>query len=114
MDLGAAIDAHMQWRVKLKAAISRREQLDAATIAQDSKCELGKWLAGEGRSQFGSKPEFQKLVASHRLFHTTAGKVATAANAGKTVEAESLLGGAFQTQSQDTVAAIQACKKACK
>ena len=114
MDLGAAIDAHMQWRVKLRAAITRRETLDASTITLDNLCELGKWLNGEGRSLYGSKPEFQKLVASHRLFHSAAGKVAAAANAGKTAEAESLLAGAFQTQSHDTVAAIQACKKACK
>ena len=53
-------------------------------------------------------------MASHRLFHSAAGKVAAAANAGKTAEAESLLAGAFQAQSHDTVAAIQACKKACK
>lgn len=114
MDLSAAIDAHVQWRVKLKAAITRGEQLDAATISQDGRCDLGKWLSGEGRGQFGSKPEFQKLAASHRLFHAAAAKVAVAANAGKTAEAESLLGGAFQTQSQDTVAAIQACRKVCK
>jgi len=114
MDLSAAIDAHMQWRVKLRAAISRGEQLDAATIAQDGKCELGKWLGGEGRSKFGTKAEFQKLVASHKSFHTCAGKVASAVNAGKTAEAESLLSGAFLVQSQETVSAIHACKKACK
>ena len=56
----------------------------------------------------------EKLVASLRLFHAAAGKVAGAANAGKTAEAESLLSGPFQAQSQETVAAIQACRKACK
>jgi hypothetical protein len=113
MDLGAAIDAHSQWRVKLKAAISRGETLDASTITQDTRCELGRWLNGEGRSRFGAKPEFQKLVASHRAFHAAAGRVASAVNAGKTADAESLLNGPFQAQSQDTVAAIQACRKTC-
>ena len=113
MDLGAAIDAHTQWRVKLKAAISRGEKLDASTISQDTKCELGRWLSGEGRSRFGSKPEFQKLVNSHRAFHDAAGKVASAVNAGKTADAEKLLSGPFQTQSQDTVAAITAARKVC-
>ena len=114
MDLSNAIDAHTQWRVKLKAAITLGEQLDASSITLDNHCDLGKWLSGEGRNLFASKPEFRKLVASHRLFHAAAGKVAAAANAGRTAEAESLLSGPFQAQSQEAVAAIQARRKACK
>jgi methyl-accepting chemotaxis protein len=113
MDLQTAIDAHMQWRVKLRAAINRTEQLDAAVIGKDSQCELGKWLASDGKMRFGAKPEFQKLVTAHRHFHVCAAQVASACNAGKSKEAEALLNGAFSKHSQETVSAIQACKKAC-
>lgn len=113
MDLGAAIDSHTQWRVKLKAAISRGDTLDSSSIALDTRCELGQWLSGEGRARFGAKPEFQKLVSAHRAFHAAAGQVAAAVNAGKPVDAEKLLSGPFQAQSQETVAAIAAARKLC-
>jgi hypothetical protein len=99
--------------VKLKAAITRGEQLDALTIGQENECVLGKWLAGEGRSQFSARPEFQKLVASHQAFHAMAARAAAAVNAGKPADAEKILNGQFRAQSLETVAAIQACKKAC-
>jgi hypothetical protein len=114
MDLDAGIDARPRWRVKLKAAISRGGMPDASTITQATRCELGRWLNGAGRSPFGTRPEFLKLVTSHRAFHAAAGKAASAVNAGRTADAESLLDGPFQAQSYDTVAAIQACRKACR
>ena len=53
MDLNEAIQAHSEWKMKLRSAIQSRTQLDAATIARDDCCALGKWLHGESRAQYG-------------------------------------------------------------
>ena len=41
IDLDAAVGAHAQWKIKLRAAIDRKDQLDAVTIGKDNCCDLG-------------------------------------------------------------------------
>ena len=53
MDFNEAIKAHSDWKMKLRSAIQAQTTLDAATIARDDCCVLGKWLHGESRAQFG-------------------------------------------------------------
>ncbi|WP_374318581.1 methyl-accepting chemotaxis protein [Aquabacterium sp.] len=88
-----AIEAHRQWKVKLRAAIDKHEKLDAETICRDDCCALGKWLHGPGGAQWGSKPAFVALVTKHAGFHKSAGEVARKINAGSYAEAERLIGG---------------------
>ena len=78
MNLNEAINKHTDWKIKLRAAINNKETVDAATLSRDNACELGKWLHGEGKTAFGQRPSFAKLVAAHTAFHLEAGKVATA------------------------------------
>ncbi len=92
MDLKDAIDKHVSWKVKLRSAITKQEKLDAATIARDDCCELGRWLYGEGRSKYAALPAFAQCVEKHRRFHAEAGQVAEAINAGLYTQAEGLLG----------------------
>ncbi|MDP3617298.1 MAG: methyl-accepting chemotaxis protein, partial [Rhodoferax sp.] len=89
--LDNAIQAHANWRMKLRTAALRGEQLDADTVARDDCCELGKWLHGAGQSKYGGKPSFVELTDSHRDFHQEAGKVARTINRGATDEAEQML-----------------------
>ena len=77
--------------MKLRSAIVHRERLDAATIAKDDCCQLGKWLHGAGKAKFGNKPEFQPLVALHQAFHAEAGKVSELINEKRYAEAERAL-----------------------
>jgi hypothetical protein len=76
IDLDSAIQAHADWRSKLRTAVARKETMDAETIGCDDCCLLGKWLHGAGKSQYGGKPSFVSLVDAHRQFHQEAGKVA--------------------------------------
>ncbi|MBV1774301.1 CZB domain-containing protein [Burkholderiaceae bacterium DAT-1] len=92
MDLQHAIEAHANWKTKLRAAISNGEQMDAATISKDNCCELGKWLYGDGKKQFGTLAAFQDCTAKHAAFHTEAGKVAQLINKGEYEKAEGMLG----------------------
>lgn len=113
MNLDEAIQKHSEWKVKLRAAASKKETLDAATIRQDNACTLGKWLHGEGKTQYGSKMSFTNLVAKHADFHHNAGKVAEAINAKKYNAAETMLGigSQYGHASLAVAAAITALKK---
>ncbi len=92
MDLDTAIARHTEWKVRLRAAITRRETLDDATISRDDCCELGQWLHGEAQSQLALLPSFTETVARHAAFHREAGRVAVAINARDYSTAAALLG----------------------
>lgn len=92
MDLDSALAKHSEWKMKFRVAIYRQMAMDAKSIARDDCCELGKWLYGDGKKQFGELDSYAKCVASHRDFHVEAGKVALAINAGNFKEAENMLG----------------------
>lgn len=91
MDLSKAIEAHVQWKTKFRAAIHKQESMDATTIGKDNCCELGKWLYGEGKSKHGSLPSFKDTVAKHSDFHAAAGKVAAAINAKQFAQADKMI-----------------------
>ena len=86
--LDNAIRAHADWKIKLRGAIQNKETLDVETIRRDDCCELGKWLHGKGRSQYGARPSFTHLIEEHRHFHEEAGKVAQTINRGAYQEAQ--------------------------
>ena len=92
VDLDSAIQAHADWRSKLRSAANKGEQLDADTISKDNCCALGKWVHGQGASKFGSKPVFVDLIEAHRQFHVEAGKVAKVANQGNESQVQQLMG----------------------
>lgn len=91
-DFEKAIDAHRQWKVRLRTAIAERAPLDAQTICRDDRCPLGQWLHGAGRRRWGSQPNFMALMQKHAEFHEVAGGVARQINAGSFEEAEHLIG----------------------
>ena len=91
MDLDLAIQAHSGWKIKFRTAISKKEPMDAASIAKDNCCELGKWLHGDGKAQFGALNSHTDCVAKHAVFHIEAGKVANAINAKKFLDAQTMI-----------------------
>ncbi|MFZ3220344.1 MAG: CZB domain-containing protein, partial [Rhodoferax sp.] len=91
INLDNAIEAHANWRAKLRNAASRKETMDAEVAGCDDRCELGKWLYGAGQKNFGGKPSFVSLIEAHREFHQEAGKVAQLINQGAYTEAEQQL-----------------------
>ncbi|MDP1664479.1 MAG: CZB domain-containing protein [Methylobacter sp.] len=113
MNLDSAIQKHMEWKVKFRTAITKQEQMDAATIGKDNCCELGKWLHGEGKSQCGGLGSYAITLSRHAAFHVEAGKVASAINAKKYTEAEAMLVGssAFSTISSEVGIALMRLKK---
>jgi methyl-accepting chemotaxis protein len=95
-DFDSAIEAHRQWKVKLRAAIADHQKLDADTICRDDQCPLGKWLHGAGAKKWTGRPAFVSLVGKHAEFHKVAGAVAKQINAGHYENAERLIGSGSQ------------------
>jgi len=92
MDLDHAIGNHAEWKIRFRSAISKQEKMDVAIISTDNGCELGKWLHGEARAKFGQLASHAECVQKHAAFHAEAGKVASAINAKKYAQAESMIG----------------------
>lgn len=113
MNLDTAIQKHLEWKVKFRTAISKQEQMDTATITKDNCCDLGKWLHGEGKAQYGNLTSYAITVNKHAAFHIEAGKVASAINEQKYAAAETMLSGtgAFATASSEVGIALMRFKK---
>ncbi len=113
MDLDDAIHRHTEWKVKFRTAMERHEQLDAALIAKDNCCELGKWLHGEGKSRWSALPAYRSCVAKHSEFHAVASRVAQAINGKRFQEAEAMLAAQtpYSTASREVVTAIMRLKR---
>lgn len=91
MDFDSAVAAHMQWKIKLRAAIADKSQLDAASISRDNICPVGQWLHGEARQRYGHLTSHASCVTAHAAFHKEAGRVAHLINQKKYAEAENAL-----------------------
>jgi aerotaxis receptor len=105
-----AIDAHVQWKTRLRNAALDDTRLDAAQAARDDCCPLGKWLHGEGKLRWGAHALFTDLLAKHAEFHRQAGAVAELINAGRREPALAALaaGTPYANATQATLLAIRA------
>jgi methyl-accepting chemotaxis protein len=92
MDFDSAINAHVQWKMKLSNYLSKPDQsLNPVRVSSDQNCELGKWLYGEGKKH-SNLAGFSTLLDAHAKFHRVAGDVIRRANAGENVAKEIALG----------------------
>lgn len=105
MDLDMAVQKHAEWKIKFRSAISKQETMDAATVAKDNCCDLGKWLHGDAKKIYGSLASHSECIAKHAVFHVEAGKVAAAINQKKYVEAEQMIGSNTSYASASTAVA---------
>lgn len=96
LTLDRALAAHRNWKVRLREAATKGEELDETTIKRDDCCDLGRWLKSGGRTLYGHKPEFTDLVNKHRQFHSVAGMVAAIINSGESEAAQTQLGSSSQ------------------
>lgn len=78
--------------MKLSAYVYKPDHsLSPAEAGADDRCELGKWLKGEGR-RHASLPEYTELVSKHAVFHKAAASVIEKADRGEKVDDEIALG----------------------
>jgi Chemoreceptor zinc-binding domain len=112
MDIDKAILSHRNWKERLRPYLANPDgSLSASEIAQDQRCELGKWIAEAGKTH-GNAPEFQTLRSEHARFHKAAAAVVEKANGGHSVGEETLLGShsEFASASSAVVSALMAWK----
>jgi hypothetical protein len=91
LNLNEALAAHLDWKVRLLAAIQLEERVDSDIVGTDLGCILGHWLHGTGKRAYGDRPEFHAVVAAHAAFHKEAHHVAAAIHAGAFNRAHDLL-----------------------
>jgi Chemoreceptor zinc-binding domain len=113
MDLNTAIQKHAEWKTKFRSAMMKQEQLDVATIAKDNCCDLGKWLHGEAKEQYGKLGSHTECIRKHAEFHSQAAKVALEINNKNYTQAETMLaaGSAYSNASTAVGGAIMVLKK---
>lgn len=116
MNLDEAFKAHGEWKMKFRLAMASHEQMDAATIAKDNCCNLGKWLHGEGKLKYVKLNSFKDCVDKHAAFHQEACKVAEAINSKQYTKAEALMdvGSKYAKASSAVGLAIMTLKKEAK
>ncbi|MEZ5646424.1 MAG: methyl-accepting chemotaxis protein [Burkholderiaceae bacterium] len=112
INVDSFIDAHRQWKVKLRDAIENRETVDVATLSRDDCCALGKWLHGDGQ-RLAARASFSELVDRHRHFHQVAAGVGELVNGRRFQDATDALapGTPFSTATTDVVMVLSSAKR---
>ncbi|MDE2430526.1 MAG: CZB domain-containing protein, partial [Burkholderiales bacterium] len=112
IDVDAIIDAHRQWKVKLRDAIENGEKVDVKLLSCDNCCVLGKWIYSDGQ-RLRERETFTALVEKHARFHRIAGQVGELINQGQYENAENALshGTPFSTATSDVVLVLSEAKR---
>ena len=109
--LNAAITSHARWKGQLRDALDRGELPDPISVRTDDRCELGKWIYGEGKA-YQTAPEYQELKLLHAQFHETAASIVEKIiNDDKTDARAELESGALAAASVKVINAISKVQK---
>ena len=108
MGLAQAISRHQDFKVRLSLFVlaGAGEVPDLEDCSRDDRCDLGRWLLGEGDRRFGPSPEHASLKAIHAQFHRRAGAVLQAVREGNRAGAQKLLERDLYPLSTEVVVAI--------
>jgi methyl-accepting chemotaxis protein len=112
INVDAIIDAHREWKIKLRDAIDSADRVDVATLGRDDCCGLGKWIYADGKHLQG-RVSFTALVDRHAKFHRTAAAIGTLINDKRFEQADDALapGTPFAQATADVVAALSSAKR---
>ena len=112
IDVDAIIDAHRQWKVKLRDAIESGDKVDVATLSRDDCCALGKWIYADGQ-RLRDRVSFVTLIDKHARFHQVAGQVGQLINEKRFAQAEDALAPntPFASATSDVVKVLSAAKR---
>jgi hypothetical protein len=115
MNFDEMILAHSRWKTRFRKFIETpTEDLDAETIGADDRCDLGKWIHGEGSRHAGCS-EYEKLKSMHAKFHAAGANVVQEVRSGSAAKAREMLDsltGEFGRASSECISAIAALRDA--
>lgn len=80
---------HRNWLVQLRAFLDDRKKNLVVTDKDYIKCDLGKWIYGEGK-EFENNNHYRMLEKQHQEFHRLAWEIYTAKQSGDKVKMEAL------------------------
>ena len=111
MDFNSAILAHKKWKERIRQSVDTGEKLDAAVIAKDDQCDLGRWIQAAAAEQ-RDLAEYQAVRTKHAHFHEVAALTVRQVAGMPKAEAEALLVGttAYGLASAACVSAIAALR----
>lgn len=91
-EIGKAISAHGQWKMKLRKAIDTGEcESTPFRVKQDCNCAFGKWLHQRIDPVTKKTPQYPHIVKLHADFHKEAGSILQVALHGDKEEARTLI-----------------------
>ena len=70
LSVAGVILNHLSWVGQARLAIDDHEHVDATELLDDSRCELGMWLAVEGKTIVGDPQTYRDLSGAHRKLHS--------------------------------------------
>jgi hypothetical protein len=73
-DIEQAIDVHGAWKAKFRNFLSGKAAFDLSAIGDTHACELGRWLAQEGRWLLPQR-DHDEICRLHAEFHHVVGEV---------------------------------------
>lgn len=105
LDIETAKFAHENWKLRLQAYLegNSSEDFSPEVICFDDRCDLGKWIHGQGQAKLGKFPGFTALTGHHKMFHYAASNVVSLHRAGHTAEAHEMLDHQFTEFSRNVV-----------
>lgn len=116
LDFRKWIMAHRDWRRRLVDYIdgTSQESLDETVICHDDRCDLGKWIHGNGGKFYGSEALFQQLIKDHAAFHRCAGTIVGLHKQNDVKQARRTLDGDFDLHSVRVVNALESLERRVK
>ena len=88
MDFVAAKLKHSSWKSKMRRFLNGEMSMSESQAVSHHDCELGKWLYSDGKTHFGTLPEFRELEGIHAKLHGYVRDIIVKKNAGDVSGAE--------------------------
>ena len=116
LDFEKWVNAHRNWRHRLVAYIdgTSTEALDETAICHDNRCDLGKWIHGNGNKFYGDVPTFQRLIQDHAAFHKSAAEVVGQFKVNGEKDARRILNSEFDLCSMRVVSGLEQLERQVK
>jgi hypothetical protein len=105
-DLETCKQAHLNWVRRAEQLLASGRLGEARKLTSDADCSLGRWCASSGKTEWGSRPEFQAIDAAHRKAHQTLREILDAHERGGKA-ATGFLPAALKLASQDLVRKLE-------
>jgi len=80
---------HRNWLIQLRAFLDGKKENLKATSEDHLKCDLGRWIYGDGKC-FQTSKNYRDLEVQHKNFHVAAGAIIKAKTEGKKEQAEQM------------------------